>query len=69
MQLYILEKYKEKLNVLSEGHLSPLTNSQQRPFARNVEILLVFSGTVVAFLPRKTLFILTLPTLAQKVQD
>jgi hypothetical protein len=30
------------LNVLSEGHLSHLTNSHQRPFARNVEFLLIF---------------------------
>jgi hypothetical protein len=45
--MQLLEKYKEKLNVLSEGHLSPLTNSQQRPFARNVEFLLIFSGSCI----------------------
>jgi hypothetical protein len=45
--MQLLEKYKEKLNVLSEGHLPPLTNSQQRPFAQNVEFLLIFSGSCI----------------------
>jgi hypothetical protein len=40
--MQLLEKYKEKLDVLSEGHSSPSSNSQQRPFARNVEFLLIF---------------------------
>jgi hypothetical protein len=52
--MQLLEKYKEKL-------------TPNKGFARNVEFLLIFSGTVVAFLPRKTLFILTLPTMAQTV--
>jgi hypothetical protein len=64
--MQLREKYKENFDVSSEAASS--SNSRRRAFARNVEILLIFSGSCIP--TNESLFILlTLPTLTQTVQD